>query len=164
MAAVAIVGGTLLAVLGLHGTILGPAASPGATAPRSPAAAPSAAPVPSTSSLAVPTFTSVAPDATSTSGLIEPGQVAVYADAAGPAVLIRVRDVQAVASVPGLMPRVVGDAYLEATVDFRVLHVPSGTFPGIGFIAWKTFGATLLDPGASWPTRISAGSPICVRG
>lgn len=152
VAAVAIVGGTLLAVLGLHGTILGPAASPRGTAPGSPAAAPSAAPVPSTSSPAVPAFPSVGPDATSTTGLIEPGQVAVYADAAGPAVLIRVRDVQAVASVPGLTPRVEGDVYLEATVDFRVLHVPAGTFPGIGFIAWKAFGATVLDPEGSWPT------------
>ena len=133
VAAVAIVGGTLLAVLGLHGTILGPAVSPRATAPGSPAAVASA--VPSAPSSGMQAFPSVAPDASSTSGLIEPGQVAVYADAAGPAVLIRVRDVQTRASVPGLTPRVEGDVYLEATVDFRVLHVPAGTFPGIGFIA-----------------------------
>jgi hypothetical protein len=158
LAALAIIAGALLAVLGLHGVISSPAASPQVTATASPAAgrgaasaaAPSAAP--GAASSGVPPFPSVGPDATSTTGLIEPGQVAVYADAAGPAVLVRVRDVQTLASVPGLTPRVEGDVYLEATVDFRVLHVPAGPFPGIGFIAWKTFGATLLDPDASWPT------------
>ncbi len=147
-AALAVIGATLVATFGLHGALLvGPAASPSPTA-----SAPVASSVPASPSPAeVPPFPSVPPDAATTSGRIDVGQVAVVSDAQGPAVLVRVRDVTEVAGVPGLAPRIVGDVFLSATVDYRVLHVPEGTFPGIGYVAWKTFGATMLDPSAGWP-------------
>ena len=148
IAALAVIGAALVVTVGLHGAlVVGPAASPSTRASTPP---PSAAPT-GPSSQDVPPFPSVPPDAPTTIGRIDIGQVAVVSDGQGPAVLVRVRDVVQVAAVPGLEPRISGDVYLSASVDYRVLHVPSGTFPGIGYIEWKTFGATMLDPSAGWP-------------
>ena len=148
VAALAVIGAALVVTLGLHGAlVVGPAASPSPITSTPP---PSAAPT-GPSSPDVPPFPSVPPDAPSTTGRIDIGQVAVVSDGQGPAVLVRVRDVTEVVAVPGLEPRIAGDVFLSATIDYRVIHVPSGTFPGIGYIGWKTFGATMVDPSAGWP-------------
>jgi hypothetical protein len=149
IAALAVIGAALVATLGFHGALLiGPAPSPSPTAS---AAVASSVPA-SAQPMEVPPFPSVPPDAPTTSGRFDVGQVAVMSDAQGPAVLVRVRDVTQVAAVPGLEPRMTGDVFLSATIDYRVLHVPGGTFAGIGYVGWKTFGATMLDPAAGWPT------------
>jgi len=98
-----------------------------------------------TSAAVIPPFPSVAPDAASTSGTLQPGQAAVVSDDQGPALLVRVRDVRQLTAVPGLSPASDGDVFLDATVDVDVLRDVSA-LP----LAWKTFGAQDVSS-ATWP-------------
>ena len=95
----------------------------------------------------IPSFAPVLADAVTSGGTLQPGDVAVIADARGPAILIRVRDVRQVTSVPGLAPFSDGDVFLEATVDVDVLRAMSG-LP----LAWKMFGAQDASS-STWPAH-----------
>jgi len=128
-------------------TLLAPLAFPGRTAAPSESASPSASPraTPSASP-SIPAFPDVSLDATTTTGTIYPGDVAVVRDSAGGELLIRFRDVTQVVDPPGIQPSAPGDVFLEATVDVKALS--ASTFIN----AWKVFGGEELGAGSAWPT------------
>lgn len=125
-AALVVLLGTVLAT---SWTLRGPAASTPTTAATS----------------AILPFPSVGADAATSVGILRPGDVAVIADAKGPALLVRVRAVRELASVPGHVPTSDGDVFLDATVDLDVLRDVSGLS-----LAWKAIGAQGVAS-ATWP-------------
>ena len=148
VAAISVVGATLLAT-SVSRPPVAAGSPPAATAPAPTAsnALPSASAQPQESAGAIQPFPSVAPDASTTPGTLLPGQVAVIADDHGPMLLVRVRGVQQLASVPGLTPASDGDLFLDVTVDVDVLRDVSQVL-----FAWKALGAGPEVSTPTWPT------------
>ena len=139
----------MLMALGMGAVLVSCAApvSSGATVGVSFAASGTLQPATSVSPGTIPPFPSVPADAATSIGTFRPGDMVVIADTQGPAVLVRVRAVRLVPSVPGLAPASDGDIFLEATVDVDVLRAVSDLPLG-----WKTFGAQDASS-ATWPAR-----------
>ena len=72
------------------------------------------------------TFPPVAPTATMTTGLLRPGDWAVMANADGPGVQIRVRDVRDCGRLPDVRSYESGGSIILATVDVRFLRSGAG--------------------------------------
>lgn len=71
-------------------------------------------------------FPPVAPTATMTTGLLQPGEWAVIANAEGPGLQLRVRDVRDCGRLPDIRSYHEGGTLLLATVDARVLRDNTG--------------------------------------
>ncbi len=112
-------------------------------------AAASAAPTPALGTAPDVSFPPVAPEATPTTGMLKPGDWAVVADADGPGVQIRVRDVRDCARLPDVRSRHPGGRFILATVDIRSLR-PNAMISFLGPGSWVGMGLAgqdLGDPG-----------------
>ncbi len=88
-------------------------------------------------------FPPVEPTATMTTGLLQPGEWAVIANADGPGLQIRVRDVRACSRLPDQRSYLSDGSLYLATVDARVLRDDSGlTWLGVGGVLEGAIGAT----------------------
>jgi hypothetical protein len=96
-------------------------------------------------------FPPVAPSATMTTGLLEPGDWAVISNADGPGLQIRVRDVRACGRLPDLRSSNPGGSIYLATVDVRFVRDT-----GTGWLGVQSLleGAVGGRPG---PTHVSGG-------
>jgi hypothetical protein len=72
------------------------------------------------------TFPPVAPSASITTGLLQPGDWAVIANDAGPGLQIRVRDVRECGRLPDVRSQYAGGSIILATVDSRALRDDTG--------------------------------------
>jgi hypothetical protein len=102
-------------------------------------AAASAQPTPVDGTAPEVTFPPVAPTATMTTGILRPGDWAVIANADGPGLQLRVRDVRECGRLPNLRSSFAGGSLYLATVDARVLRDDTG-------LAW--LGVRTLFDGA----------------
>jgi hypothetical protein len=145
-AVIALAGGVALAVaLRPHEGIAGcPTLADYAAASAEPLAPVGAAPGVS--------FPPVAPDASSTTGLLQPGTWAVVADGKGPAVKLRLRDVRECGRLPDYRSGWIGGSLVLATVDVRFLRVDEEFVwlgPDRAFYVWlggTDAGMPLLAP------------------
>lgn len=87
-------------------------------------AAASAAPTPGQDLGTAPgvSFPPVAPDATPTTGRLQPGEWAVISDAAGPGIQMRIRDVRECGRLPDYRSAYPGGSLILATADIRSLR------------------------------------------
>ena len=99
-------------------------------------AAASAQPTPVDGAAPGVTFPPVAPTATMTTGVLQPGDWAVVANAEGPGLQIRVRDVRECGRLPDLRSTLPNGSLYLATVDARVLRDDTG-------LAWLGVGSLL---------------------
>jgi hypothetical protein len=100
-------------------------------------------------------FPPVAPTATMTTGMLRPGDWAVIANADGPGIQMRVRDVRRCGRLPDLRASESGSIYL-ATVDARALRSLTGlVWLGVGNLVEGSVGAGpggfLDSPGYDMP-------------
>ena len=112
-------------------------------------AAASNAPSPAQGTAPDVSFPAVAPEATQTTGMLQPGDWAVIADADGPGVQIRVRDVHECARLPDVRSGHPGGHLILATVDIRSLR-PKAMISFMGPGSWVGMGLAgqdLGDPG-----------------
>lgn len=112
-------------------------------------AAASAAPSPTFGTAPDVSFPPVAPEASQTTGMLQPGDWAVIADADGPGVQIRVRDVRECARLPDVRSGHPGGRLILATVDIRSLR-PKAMIYFMGPGSWVGMGLAgqdLGDPG-----------------
>ncbi len=109
-------------------------------------AAASAQPTPVEGTAPGVTFPPVAPTATMTTGVLQPGDWAVIANADGPGLQIRVRDVRECGRLPNLRSSLPDGTLYLATVDARVLRDDTGsTWLGVRSLLEGAEGST---PGA----------------
>jgi hypothetical protein len=108
-------------------------------------AAASAQPTPPDGTAPGVTFPPVAPTATMTTGVLQPGDWAVIANADGPGFQIRVRDVRQCGRLPDQRSSLQGGSLYLATVDARVLRDDTG----LGWLGVRSLleGAVGASPG-----------------
>jgi len=96
-------------------------------------------------------FPSVAPSATMTTGLLQPGDWAVISNADGPGLQIRVRDVRACGRLPDLRSSNPGGSIYLATVDVRFVRDTGMGWLGVQSLLEGAVG------GRQGPTHVSGG-------
>jgi hypothetical protein len=104
-------------------------------------------------------FPPVAPNASATTGMLEPGTWAVLADENGPTHQFRLRDVHLCARLPDLRPSQPGGDLVLATVDVRILRGRPGW---LGFESMLTMGLR-GEPANGNPPVLTFGVPGVVR-
>ena len=121
-------------------------------------AAASAMPSPDWDSAPDISFPPVAPTATMTTGLLQPGDWAVIADEDGPGLQIRVRDVRECGRLPDLRSQFANGSLIMATVDVRALRTMRD-FAWLGMNDLIGVGIGEVSPGFSVPAFEVFGVP-----
>jgi hypothetical protein len=138
IAAVIVVGGTVALLVGR------PRESTAGCPTLADYAAASAQPTPAEGTAPGVTFPPVAPTATMTTGVLQPGDWAVIANADGPGLQIRVRDVRECGRLPNLRSSFPGGSLYIAKVDARVLRDDTGlVWIGMRSLFEGTVGSTI---------------------
>jgi hypothetical protein len=114
-------------------------------------AAASAQPSPVLGQVPEVSFPPVAPTATMTTGLLQPGDWAVMTNADGPGLQIRVRDVRACGRLPDLRSSNPGGSIYLATVDVRFVRDTGMGWLGVQNLLEGAIG------GRQGPTHVSGG-------
>jgi len=109
-------------------------------------AAASARPTPVDGTAPDVSFPPVGPEATATTGMLQPGDWAVVADADGPGIEIRIRDVRSCDRLPDVRSAYRGGSFILATVDIRSLR-PKAMTSFLGPNEWIGMGLAGLDLG-----------------